>query len=638
MALLAATLILGGTAMAAIPADSPLRSAPTMLPAPEGLPQAQAVATPEVRVLLGYTRRLLKLPDGHTFGVFSFSGSAPANWLFLVDGNDLSVKRYPIPHNDIASHGGALGADGNIYAMPYGNNRVHRFDMATRTFSTVEVPISPTEYSWDAIGASNGRIYFGTYPSATLGEYDPQTGKLQLWGQVAPNTKYVHDISEDAEGKIHFLATGPDTVWMVFDPKTRELLPGPLPATTSTRPAVTTAPVPEPDDSWRGMAWVGDRRYSVSHPSGRVWESAPDGTSRLLGETQAFGEPSFWIEAIPGAVVGISYFGVVFRYDLQTGEFRREQMPNSAPGGNGLMFLEAVGGKWVIGANYSQQNLFRVDLDTNEVSQPAWQIARSSGEPMCAVGLGNRAYVGVYTGSILMRYDADRPWAYLQNPQELIELREPYKQTRPRAAVTDGQRVYISSDSSYNYLGGALAVIDPANDSVQVYHHLIRDQNLPTLAWDATTGWLWGGTDRWGQMRSHPPTQDSSLIYAFDPAAGEVVQTLTPWPGSDVTNVVGVGPGGVLVASSQLELALIDTATREVLYKGASPIALPARLCRGADGQAYCLSGGYLCRWDFARNALTPVAASGNAVFLCEVRPGLWALADNTTVYRVTLK
>jgi outer membrane protein assembly factor BamB len=621
--------------MADVPADSPLRTAPVLLPAAPDLPQSTPLATPEVRVLLGYTRRLLHLPDGQTFGIFSFSNSAPANWLFLVDGRDLSVQRYAIPNNDIASHGGALGADGNIYVMPYGNNRVHCFNIATRTFTTTEVPISSAEYAWDAIGATNGRIYFGTYGKACLGEYDPQTGKLQLWEQIAADTKYVQDFSEDAEGRIHCRATGPASTWMVFDPRTRELGPGDPAVPTVPVRTVEPAKLPEPDDSWLGMAWVGDRRFSVSHPSGRLWEIGPEGAPRLLGETEAFGEPAFWVEALPGAVVGIGYFGVIFRYDLQTGEFRRTQMPNSAAGGNSLMFIEAVGGKWVVGANYSQQNLFRLDVDTGEVVQPPWQIARSSGEPMCALGWQDRAYLGIYTGSILMRYDAGRPFAYLQNPHDLIELREAYKQTRPRAAASDGERVYLTSDSAYNELGGALAVIDPATDAVRVYHHLIRDQNLPTVAYDPESRLLWGGTDRWGQMRSHAPTQDSSLIYAFDPAAGKVVHTLTPWPGSDVTNVVGVGPGGILMASCQSELALIDTATREVLYQGASPIALPARLCRGADGEAYCLSGGYLCRWDVARNALVPVAQSGGAVFLTEVRPGLWALADGTTIYRV---
>jgi len=262
-------------------------------------------------------------------------------------------------------------------------------------------------------------------------------------------------------------------------------------------------------------------------------------------------------------------------------------------------------------------------------------VARVTGEPMCAVGFGGRAYVGIYVNSILSVYDPDRPFAFGENPRELIELGPRYAQTRPRAAVTDGRFVFISSDSAYNHLGGALAVIDPQTEQIDVYHHLIRDQNLPTLAYDPTTRLLWGGTDRWGQMRSHPPTQDSSLIYAFDPETREVVETLTAWEGSDVTSVHGVLPSGVLVASSGDEVALVDTRARDVLYLGPSPIGVPGRIRLGADGWPYCLSGGTLYRWDWRQNRLTPLARTEDCVHLTESSPGLWLLANARSVFRL---
>jgi len=57
-----------------------------------------------------------------------------------------------------------------------------------------------------------------------------------------------------------------------------------------------------------------------------------------------------------------------------------------------------------------------------------------------------------------MEYEPEKPLEFGKNPRELISLAEKYHQTRPRDAATDGSLVYISSDSSYNYLGGALAV------------------------------------------------------------------------------------------------------------------------------------------------------------------------------------
>jgi streptogramin lyase len=621
----------------------PLRQVPRVAEVPSNLlPQADWLATPEVRTLVGYTRRVLHLPDGHTLAVCSFSNAAPANWLFLIDSRDLSTERYPIPHNDIASHGAALGADGYLYFMPYGTGRAYRFDVSSKQFEPLETGLPPGEYTWEALGASNGCIYFGTYPHAYLGEYNPATGRCSLWRQVAEDTKYTTAFREDQEGRIHFKAWGPAEIEMTFDPRSRLLerrgdAETRQPEGGKGTPSVgETPPFPEGDTAFQRQVAVGDRRFVLSFPSSRLWEVRPEGTLTLCGDPGSPAEVWF-LEAVPGAVVGISHFGALFRYDLETGQFLTGQLPNRAPAGNSIMFIETVTPRCVIGAHYSQQNLFRIDPETGAVAQTDQMVARVTGEPMCAVGLNGKAYLGIYVQSILSVYDPEQPFAFGKNPRELIELGSRYAQTRPRDAVTDGRQVFISSDSAYNHLGGALAVIDPETEQVEVYPHLIRDQNLPSLAFDPTTGLLWGGTDRWGQMRSHPPTQESSLIYAFDPDARQVVATLIPWPGADVTTVLGVSKEGILVATEGTEIALIDTARREILYRGRFPLPIPGKVRRGSDGHCYCLAGGTLYRWDLPRNTLTPVAASPGCVFLTEPSPGTWLLANAASIYRVRL-
>jgi hypothetical protein len=113
-----------------------------------------------------------------------------------------------------------------------------------------------------------------------------------------------------------------------------------------------------------------------------------------------------------------------------------------------------------------------------------------------------------------------------------------------------------------------------------------------------------------------------------------VVETLTPWPGADVTSVLGVSSDGILVAASGQEVALIQTATREILYQGTWPLGPPRKLRRGGDGFCYVLSDGVLHRWDLAQNVLTPVAGSPGCIFLTEPSPGTWLLANRTSVYR----
>ena len=634
--LLAAILIAG--VVSAGGRDSRLRQPPRLVGVPaDRLVAAELVGTPEVPTLLGYTRRVAHLHDGHTLAVFSYSGTATANWMFLVDSRDLSSKRYEIPNHDIASHGSALGRDGNLYIMPYRTGHAYRFDVKAGAFESLgnkflDAMLPTDELTWEALGASDGSVYFGTYPNACLGRYIPATGEWSVSKQVAPNTKYVIGFSEDGAGRIHFKAWGPDEVWMMFDPKTRVLArapkPDPVPAVGTLSP---TPEIPKGDTDWGSQTTVAGRRFAVSFPTSRFWEIGPEGKLTLRGDPKSPAE-SWFLEAVPGAAIGIGHFGAAFRYDLGTGEFQRGQLATLAPGGNPLMFIMAVTPRCVIGANYSQQNLFKIDPTTGHIEASQNRVARVTGEAMCATHLR-----GKYIRSVIHVYDPAQPFRYAENPRELIELGARYHQTRPRDATTDGTLVFMSSDSDYTYLGGALAVIHPGTDQVDVYHHLIQDQNLPTLAYDAVTKLLWGGTDRWGQMHSRPPTQESSLIYAFDPRTRKVVAMLTPWRGSDVTSVLGVSGNGVLVASSAQEIALIDTTTREVLYKGAAPIGVPGRVRMGSDGFSYCLSGGTLYRWDLARNILTPVASSPGCSMLTESSPGTWVLANRTSIYRVRI-
>lgn len=624
--------------------DHPIRRTPTLIARDlSALPKAEAIGSPEVRTLLGYTRRPLHLPDGHTMALFSFSFSAPANWLFLIDCRTMSVERFALPNNDIGSHGAALGADGNIYVMSYGTGNAYCFDVAKREFTELACDIPEGQYAWDALGGKNGRIYFGTYPGAWFGEYDPATAKWEIWKQPVPDTKYVGETSALPDGRITFRANGPADVRIVFDPETRQFAPFD-PASVATPQVASPAlpPQTDPEDSFETPVEVDGRWFTVSRVSSRLMELSHDAEAKVAGELKSKAETLWWLKAQPGAISGVSYYGALFRYDLATGELRQGQLDNLAPGGNSIMFVETITPECIVGANYSQQNLFTVNPRSGEVRAELGKIARVPGEAMCAVGLDGIAYLGIYVQTVISRFDPARPIVYGENPKELAQFGPEYKQTRPRAAVTDGKLVYISSDSDYNQLGGALIVHDPGSGKFDVYHHLIKDQNLPTLAWDTEQKLLWGGTDRWGQMRSAPPTQESALIYAFNPETREVVETIIPWPGADMVTLHGITRDGVLLATQGANVACIDTKTREVLFQGAWPAelgngAVPTHLRRGSDGFSYFVRGGTMYRWDSAANTLEPTATAPDANMLTESEPGLWVLSSATTIYRLRL-
>jgi hypothetical protein len=555
---------------------------------PAKVPAAELLATPKVRTLLGYTRRVLHLPDGHTLAAFSYSNSAPANWLFLIDARDLSSKRFAIPNNDIASHAAALATDGNIYVMPYSTPRAYRFVVARETFEPIDVPGVPEgEYTWDAIGAADGCVYFGTYPHACLGRYDVARGKTTIWKNVAPNTTYVSHMEPDGKG-VRFRAWGPDQVWMRIDASMDQPV-------RIERPATAPAKVAE-------------------------------GTR----------EPS-WTERVDGAEITIGHFGSLKRRDLATGKEITGRVDNLAPGANAIMFLESVTPECVIGANYSQQHLWRMDPNTGHVVGSEDMIARVSGQPNCAIGIGGKGYVGIYVRGIVTLYDPAKPFAFETNPREIAALGAKYGQTRPKAAVTDGQHVYMVMEGDYSRLGGAMAVIDVETQQVEPYPQIVKDQNLQSLAYDTKNKLVWGGTNRWGQMKSAPPTQESAVVYAFDPRERKVVSTINPWPGVDDVHVIGCTDGGTLLASANGRVAMIDTNSRQVVHEGTWPIAPPRDMKRGADGRQYLLSDGVLYRWDEESNALIAMARAPGCVYFTEPSPGLWLFADKTSVYRVRL-
>jgi hypothetical protein len=616
--------------------DAPLRHAPAVAPVDiNNLPAAECLASPEVRVLLGYTRRPLNLPDGR-MAVFSFSYSAPANWIFIVDGKDLSYERHSVPNNDIASHTAALGQDCGIYLMPYAHSRAYRFDVGKKIFEQYSSPLPEGEYTWDALGGSNGRIYFGTWPNAMFGEYEPKTGQWRTWKNVVSNTAYVTEFVEDKLGRILFRAWGPDSVWMRFDPASAAFDRTEAPATTSYKTTEVQTGTEIDEDLTDGIV-VGGREFAISNPSGRIWE-IKDKKRVLAGETKSYAQPKWWLKQTDTGFFGVSYYGSTFRYDIATGETQRGQLDNLAKSGNAIMFVEKVTPECVIGANYSQQNLFRVNPRNGEVVSSDTMIARTTGEPMCAVGLNGKAYIGIYVHALLSVYDPAQPFGFMTNPRELRELNTEFKQTRPRAAVTDDKRVYFSVDGDYNELGGALAIIDPAANTVDVIPDPIRDQNLPSLVYDPKTKLLWGGTDRWGQMHSHAPTQPSAVLYAFNPETKAVVKTLTPWPGVDVVTVWAASPKGVVVASSGSEIALVDAKTHEILFQGTCAIGIPAQMRVGADGALYGLWSGMFYRWDISTNTLTALAKAVDCIYLTESEPNTWVVASAQSVFRIKLQ
>ena len=635
----------GLTCWAQVPADSPLRAAPQIRQAAGALPSPELICQPEYALFIGWTRQILTLHDGKTL-VVSSPGENGGAYLYLINSDDLGVQRFSVPKHHGSASNAVVGRDGHIYLPPHTNGCIYRFDTKTHTLTRLDVGYPKKELTWGSVAASNGRIYFGSYPTATLGEFDPVTGKCEYWQHTVPDTKYAMYFSEDRKGRIRFLAVHPKNQWMRFDPETRKLEHGKRVGTPAKMcgPPFGLPPAPGGDTKFARCLRSHGRFFAISFPTGRFWEIlAPEGgpgqgkpSLVLRGDTTCPVEK--WKMADPGdAIVGVSDYGCLFRFDLATGRFVTGHLPNYTRHPSHVMYLETVSPRCVVLSPGIHKGFVVLDPQTGQFRQIYNMFDDKGVQGQCAVAAKGKLYMGLYGGAVLMCFDPSQPYEWARNPYELITLADQHAQTRPRQAISDGKRVFFCTDGAYGVLGGAIAVIDTATDAVEVYKHPIKDQNMPAIALAPDGQTLWGGTWRWGTSRSCPPTQPSSLLYAFDLRTGRTVHQQVLWPNSNNTYVGGISADGILVATNGAEIALVDTANRDVLYKGKMGVSPPARLRRGSDGLFYFIRDKRVWSWDLTKNVVTPLAEAEPCKLLTEASHGLWVLGGVSGIFKLDL-
>lgn len=621
---------------------------PCVVPSSKLLAEPRLVCRPEARTLLGYTRRVLHLQPLNKLAAFSYSSVGPANWLFLIDIATGSAERFDVPGGEVASHGAALGSDGNIYtATP---RRFHRFLVSERRWETLK-DLGGDELPWDAVGGTNGRIYWGTYPNTHFAQYDIATDALTLWEKIEPDAKYLLDFRWLPGGVVRFRATGETTHVITFDPRreqfvAREKSEDPGYVTMMNDPVENTLPAASPlagdarveTISLRHADGSRGRRVAISVPSGRIAWVDDHATLTPFARGPAGFDVWKLIAVDDRNICGLGWSGAFFRFNVQSRELIENQLPNSSPDSNSYYVFEAPTPRVAVGGHYSQQNLFRADLDTGAWEASPGMIAPVPGEPTASVSLHGKVYLGIYIDALLQEYDPTRPIAYGDNPRQL--LKPGHHQNRPRGLATDGRRLFMASWRMYGTIGGALTVYDIHTGTHEVYTEPFKDLNLDALAVDPASGHVFGGTFRWGDGDSCPPRRDAAVVYEWDPAARRVVREAAPWPDADLTRVLGVLPGGIVVVneSRKAQAALLDARDLSTLWRGVIPGGLHAVRVL-PDGGVYALTTDHLARWDVAHNTLHPIAPNTrDMMYLSIPRPGLFVMASPTAIYRLDLQ
>ncbi|WP_053362653.1 hypothetical protein [Bacillus sp. FJAT-27251] len=435
-----------------------------------------------------------------------------------------------------------------------------------------------------------GRVYFGSFPNAKAGRYDPKTGEMKDYGSVAPGQSYTR--STAYHNGYLYLGVGVDNRIVKLNIETGEyesikvpdhVVPGSSVWQLDAAGKYIIAGVgggsntllfyDTEKDQWSDKYYPNNKGLRIIHgqpgsnlvyflQGSRLMEVNLD-TLNAADTGVVFGtflRNTAWVEVendqdFPGkSLVTVQFAGQVTYMNLQTKKVKTIQYPivgNPIPiqtlekGPEGHLYLSGYpGGK---GAVYNPE--------TTEHKN----FALAQAEGMTA--LGDKMYFGIYPGALILEMDPKNP---------ALTTRQIYdipNQDRPFIMTAASNKLYIGTIPDYGKLGGSLTVLDPASvKDVKVYENVVHNQAIAGLA--AVDGKLYGSTTVAGGL-GIDPTESAAKIFVWDMEKGEKITEFVPdipgLNGPKKISGMSLGPDGLLWSGAGGTIFAMDPKTLEIV-------------------------------------------------------------------------
>jgi streptogramin lyase len=457
-------------------------------------------------------------PDGLGGESLYFNFNQTGGKLFLVQVNPDTgeARQFNTPEGP-GAWAFIAGPDERIYLGTWDGGLILRFDprQSDKGIEVVGKPSKTESYLWQYDLGKDGKLYACTYPQAKLVSFDPRTGAMEDLGRMHPTEMYSRSVAVGPNGKVYVGIGTSIGDLVVFDPATkqrRSLLP----------PGLEGAP---------GWTTVGVSRRN----DGNVYAEFGTNLMRLDDETVvrvnvAPERPPLKFRG--GRIVTAFERGRFTLRDPRTNTTVERRFKYEANGD--LIFVVGMGpSNCVYGSTAMPLEVFRYDPAINRSEHLG---PMPGGEVYSMLERQGKLYLCYYGGAIMNLYDPAKPfWKFGSeaeaNPISFGGVGDGH--LRPRAMIygPDGL-IYIGSEPPYGQLGGAIGVWNPKqNQTIENYRHVITNQSIVSLAWEASSGLVFGGSGNYGGGGTQS-SEKEARFFAFDPRKKQKVFEAALAPGA----------------------------------------------------------------------------------------------------------
>ena len=355
---------------------------------------------------------------------------------------------------------------------------------------------------------SRGRIWIGSYGTADLTAYDPETGEFTRYGRM-----------DDVDMYARCFVNVDDTVaCMIYQTRPHVVVLDPV---TGNKHAV--GPTVTKGEGTLSLLRGRDRRLYIESTEGNF---RVDGTEAVPVDTVPH----------PDRETPTLADGSTFRYADAEQHIHRHLEVTRPDGsvktfyldyeaaGTDIYCLHAGPDGCIYGSSILPEHFFRYRPGSGELVDLGI-CSQSIGEAYSMASHGGRIYISSYPAARVSIYDPSRVYAFGEdpdsNPRDIGRIDD--ISCRPRSTLGGpGGKVWLASVPDYGLWGGPLSCYDPETGEKKAFYRIVGDASCYTLAHLQDHGLIAVGTSIDGGTGTQPKVTQATL-FLFDYAREEKV-------------------------------------------------------------------------------------------------------------------